>query len=245
MSEKPILLTSDVHLGVVPSETEASFCRWLSWAATEGREIVLNGDVFDFWFEYRSAIPRGHSRVLGTLADIVDAGIPVTMMGGNHDWWGGDYLTAEIGVEFLRDPTTRSYAGFRTLLAHGDGLGSGDLGYRLLRLVLRGRLTIGAFRWLHPDLGARVATLVSQTEHRAEGPTADQRRRNDRLREWAHDELRADPELDLVVLGHTHVPVCEEVSPGQWYANAGDWVQHRSYLRLEQGVEPRVLEWEG
>jgi len=243
MPEQPTLLTSDVHLGSVPPETEDAFCRWLAWAATAGREIVLNGDVFDFWFEFRTGVPKGHERVLGTLKEVVSSGVPVTMMGGNHDWWGGDYLTGEIGVEFLHDPVVRSYSGFRTLLAHGDGVGAGDLGYRLLKLVLRGRLTIGAFRLLSPELGAWIARRVSQTEHRTGGPTPDERRRGERLRDWARQQLLDDPGLDLIVLGHTHVPVLDEVAPGRWYVNAGDWVSHRSYLRLEEGSSPVLEEW--
>ena len=245
MPEKPTLLTSDVHLGSVPPGTEKAFHRWLRWAADEAGEIVLNGDVFDFWFEFRTGVPRGYEQTLDVLREVVDSGVPVTMMGGNHDWWGDDYLTGEIGLEFLREPVVRDFSGFRTLLAHGDGLGTGDLGYRFLRRVLRGRLTIGAFRLLPPDLGCWIAGRVSQTEHRHGGPTEGERRRGERLREWAHEQLASRPELDLVVLGHTHVPVRDEVAPGRWYVNAGDWLSHRSYLRLERGGAPVLESWEG
>jgi UDP-2,3-diacylglucosamine hydrolase len=244
MSEKPTLLTSDIHLGAVPRDTENAFQRWLEWSATEASHVILNGDVFDFWFEYRSAIPRGHTRVLGTIAAIVDSGVPVTMMGGNHDWWGGDYLESEIGVEFLRDPVKRDFAGFHTLLAHGDGVGVGDLGYRFLKLILRGRLTIAAFRLLHPDVGAWVARRVSRTEHRLDDSTNEADSRGDYVGEWGRAQLTEDPSLDLVVLGHTHDPVIQEVEPGRWYVNAGDWVCNRTYLRLDRGENPALLSWD-
>jgi UDP-2,3-diacylglucosamine hydrolase len=244
MSKKPIYLTSDVHLGVVPEETERSFVRWLEHAAARASGIVINGDLFDFWFEYRAAIPRGHTRVLGAMASIVDSGVPLTLMGGNHDWWGGDYLTQEVGVRFLSDPTVLDLCGHRTLLAHGDGIGVGDLGYRLLKLVLRGRLTVWAFGRLHPDAGAWLARRVSQTEHRLGGPTEHEKSRSRNLAEWAHTQLAENRQLDLVVLGHTHVPALEEVEPGRWYANAGDWLNHRTYLVLGKGAPPKMEIWE-
>ena len=93
---RPVYISGDVHLGAVPKEREAAFVRWLEHAAASAERIVLNGDLFDFWFEYRSVIPRGHTRVLGALAAAVDAGVPVTLVGGNHEWWGGSFFEDEI-----------------------------------------------------------------------------------------------------------------------------------------------------
>lgn len=245
MPSPTVYLASDVHLGAVDAAREREFVSWLEWAGARAGEIVINGDLFDFWFEYRHAIPRGHTRVLGALAALVDGGIPVRMMGGNHDWWGGDYLEQEIGVAFHRDPITLELGGRRTLLAHGDGLGRGDLGYRMLRLALRGRVTRWAFRWLHPDVGAWVAERVSGTHDRLDGPGAHDRHRSDALASWARERLDEDPALELVALGHTHVPRLDEVAPGRWYLNSGDWVYHRSYAVLEDGVPPRLEEWSG
>lgn len=245
MSTDPVYLTSDVHLGAVPPEREAAFLAWLEHAGSAASRVVIDGDLFDFWFEYRSAVPRGHTRVLGALARLVDAGVPVVLMGGNHDWWGGSYLRDEIGVEFHREPVTLELAGRKTFLAHGDGLGRGDLGYRLLQLVLRGKLTRGAFRWLHPDLGARIAARVSNTELRGTGPSESERTRSRALREWAREKLRGDPALDLVVLGHTHVPVLEEVDEDRFYLNLGDWLHHRSFAVLEPDAPPRLERWDG
>jgi UDP-2,3-diacylglucosamine hydrolase len=239
---RPVYLSGDVHLGAVAPERAASFVRWLAHAGEHAGHVILNGDLFDFWFEYASVIPRGHTRVLGALAALVDAGVPVTLMGGNHDWWGGSYLEEEIGVTFLRDPVVVDLAGRRTFLAHGDGLGRGDLGYRLLKSVLRGRATRWAFRWLHPDLGAGLARRVSKTEHR--GPNEDEKRRALALEAWGVAKLEGDASLDLVILGHTHIPVLHPVGPGRWYINAGDWVAHSTYLVLADGAEPELREWD-
>jgi UDP-2,3-diacylglucosamine hydrolase len=159
--------------------------------------------------------------------------------------WGDRYLTEEIGVTFHRDPIRMSLAGHRCFLAHGDGLGRGDMGYRLLRWLLRGRATRFAFRWLHPDVGATIARRVSKTElrHDALDPKAEARSRA--LQGWARDLLLADEELDVVILGHTHIPRRVEVAPGRFYVNSGDWLQNGSYVVLEEGKPPRLETWSG
>ena len=244
MSPLPVYVASDVHLGAVPSERERSFVRWLEHTAERASQVVMNGDLFDFWFEYRSVIPRGHTRVLGALAAVTDAGVPVRFMGGNHDWWGDSYLEQELGLVLHRDPVVLELAGRRTFLAHGDGLGRGDLGYRLLRLVLRGQLTRSAFRWLHPDLGARVARRASITEGRTEEPSEDEKRQSVVLEAWALEKLASDRSLGLVLLGHTHIPRLLEPEPDRFYVNAGDWVKHRSYVVLDWNEPPQLLEWD-
>jgi UDP-2,3-diacylglucosamine hydrolase len=244
MSEAPVYIGSDAHLGAASPEMEAAFHRWLEFAGERAGLIFINGDLFDFWFEYGSVIPRGHTRTLGLLARIVDAGVPVHLMGGNHDWWGGRYLTDEVGVTFHRDPVRMTLAGHRCLVAHGDGLGRGDLGYRLLRLILRGRFTRFAFRWVHPDLGAAIARGVSRTETRLPDDHPRIVARSEALEGWARDTLLEDESLDAVFLGHTHLPRRVEVAPGRWYVNTGDWVRHGTWAVLEPGHPPRLETWD-
>jgi len=245
MPPKPVYLASDVHLGAAPPEKEAAFLAWLTHTAGVASHVVINGDLFDFWFEYRQGVPGGHGGVLTTLREMVEAGVPVTLMGGNHDWWGGRYLREEVGVEFLQDPVVRSFAGLTTFLAHGDGLGRGDVGYLALRLLLRGRATRFAFGLLGPDLGGRVAARVSKTRERWGEATQDDKARAEALAAWAEAKLASSPELDLVVLGHTHIPRLDEPAPGRWYLNAGDWVVHSTYAVLAEGASPALLTWAG
>jgi UDP-2,3-diacylglucosamine hydrolase len=240
-----VLVASDAHLGAAPPEQERAFLAWLDQAGASASWIVLNGDLFDFWFEYRTGTSRGHATVLSALRRIVDAGVPITLVGGNHDWWGGSYLTDEIGVEFLQEPVVRDMGGRRALLAHGDGLGRGDLGYRMLKSVLRGRATRWAFGNLPPAVGDRVARGVSRTGHKWDVYTEGHLARSAALEAWAEDTLRSREELELVVLGHTHVPLLKRVAPTKWYANTGDWVVHRSYLKLTRGCDPVLVHWDG
>ncbi len=244
MPDKPLLIASDIHLGAVPAATEAEFRRFLGHAAEGASGLLINGDLFDFWFEYQSVVLREHVRVLAALADVVDAGVPVWFVGGNHDAWGGDYLSGEIGVTVLDGPVRQTLNGWRALIAHGDGLGTGDIGYRVLRKLIRSAAAVRAFRSIHPDWGRRIAGLASLTEHRGEdvNPAADGRSRH--IAEWGAAQLAADPGLDLVVTGHAHIPMLREMGPNRWYLNAGDWIRHFTYIELPHYPEPpKVLRW--
>lgn len=247
MSSKPVFIVSDVHLGAVPPETEQSFRRWLLHVKESGSRLIINGDLFDFWFEYDRVVLGEHVRVLALLAEIVETGIPVLIMGGNHDWWGGRFLTEHIGVDFHREPIRMQVKGKSVLLAHGDGLGAGDWGYRCLRLILRGRATRWLFRWLHPDLGARLADRASGTGRPRSAAANDDaaRGRLAFLSAWASRQLALDRTLDIVATGHAHRPAVVEVEPGRHYVNSGDWVAHRSYVTLDESGGPVLHEWEG
>ncbi len=140
-------------------------------------------------------IPQEHFRVLAALAEVVDAGVPVWFVGGNHDAWGGSFLRERVGVRVVDGPLEMELAGRRTLVAHGDGVGAGDLGYRLLKAVIRNRVTVRAFRALHPDWGSWVAGRVSSTEHKAEFSDARAAGRASYIRAWALEQLERDPGL--------------------------------------------------
>lgn len=242
MTPRPVYLTSDVHLGAIRDENEAAFLGWLEEAGPRAETILLNGDLFDYWFEYRSVIPQGYTRALGALAAVVDGGVDVHLVGGNHDWWGGRYLEEEVGLKLHYDPVDLTLAGRTVHAAHGDGLGPGDLGYKALKAVIRSRPFRWAYRWLHPDLGGFVARRASSTHQRG-APTARSLVLAERLEAWARDALKARPGVDLVVLGHSHVPALVEVAPSRFYLNCGDWVYHRTFAILEEGAPPSLLSW--
>ena len=237
-------MVSDAHLGPVPGARAADLADWLRYVRERASHVVLNGDIFDFWFEYRRAIPRGHVRVLGAIAEVVDAGVPVTFLGGNHDWWGGPCLAEEIGVSFHRTPIRTSLAGRSAYIAHGDGLGRGDYGYRVASGILRSRVVRRVFRWLHPDLGGRLATLLSRTERHEGNPGEGNRRRAQALEALAVRKLERDETLDIVLFGHTHVAAVVEVA-GRYYVNAGTWMRERSYAVIEASRPPRIEHWRG
>lgn len=237
-------ITSDVHLGSVPEATERAFLSFLEHVGAEGRRLIIPGDLFDFWFEYGEVIHGRHFRTLAALADLVDAGVEVILTGGNHDAWGGRFLEEHVGVAFHPGMVRTEIAGRPALLAHGDGVGRGDLRYRALKALIRSRPLIWGFRALHPELGLRLARRVSSTETKADGDAAAGGRAR-YIEEWASATLRAEPALSWVVCGHAHLPALTEVEPGRYYLNAGDWVTRRSYITIDPAGTPELHEWTG
>ena len=234
MDPNGTLIVSDAHLGAAPADHEAAFHRFLESVGSRTRDLVINGDLFDFWFEYGTVIQRRHFPVLRILRSLVESGVRVRLVAGNHDFWGGSFLSDEIGVELVEGPVRTALGGRPGLLAHGDGLGTGDLGYKALKRVIRGRPARIAFRWLHPDLSAGIIQLVSRTESRhGRTPDAESLGRANRLHEWTASQLAEEPELQVVALAHCHVPEIKEILPGRFYVNSGDWVQHCSWAEFE------------
>jgi UDP-2,3-diacylglucosamine hydrolase len=240
--QRPDFIASDQHLGAVPLSKELSFIRFLEHVGAEGRSLLLVGDLFDFWFEYGSVIPGSQFRTLAALAALVDAGLPVTLMGGNHDAWGGRFLREEVGVRFCPDQLRTEIGGRRALIAHGDGVGRGDLKYRILKAMLRSRLTIGAFRVIHPELGLWLARAVSTTEGKIENDGAASGRARF-IEDWARTRMVEEPGLELVICGHSHLPVVVELEPGRYYLNAGDWIRHDTYITVQPGTAPTLHRW--
>ena len=240
--QRPDYIASDVHLGAVPRETETAFIRFLEHVGAHARTLLLVGDLFDFWFEYGPVVPGRHFRVLAALRELVDAGIPVTLMGGNHDAWGGHFLREEVGVAFHPDSVRLEIGGKCALVAHGDGVGRGDLRYRMLKAVLRSRAAILGFRALHPELGMRIARAVSSTEGKIESDEAAKGRAA-YIAEWARERLLEEETLGFVICGHSHVPTIEEIAPGRYYLNAGDWIRHDTYITVSAQGEPALHTW--
>lgn len=246
METKPVYVVSDIHLGAVPEETERAFRRFLDHVAAEASFLLINGDLFDFWFEYRHVILAEHYRVLARLRDVVEAGVRVAFVGGNHDAWAGSFLRETVGIELYEGPVEMTLGGRRTLVAHGDGVGRGDLKYRALKKMIRNPVTVGAFRVLHPDLGRRIALMASSTEHKAGTDDPSSRSRAAFIKAWALETMRADPGLDLVLAGHAHVSGVVEVEPGRWYVNSGDWLKSFEYVVLPPGRgAPELRQWTG
>jgi UDP-2,3-diacylglucosamine hydrolase len=229
MSEPPTLVASDAHLGATSPLAERTFLAFLDAVPDLTRDLVLAGDIFDFWFEYGSVIPSRNFAALRRLAALRDAGVRVRLVGGNHDAWGGRFLSEELGIELLAAPLVTEVGGRRTYLAHGDGLAGGDWGYRMLKAVTRSRPARALFRWVHPDLAYLLVRGVTRTPEEPRPLDPDEERRADRLAAYARELLDRDASLDLVVFGHSHRPELTSVGPDRHYLNPGDWIQHFTY----------------
>ena len=228
MLPSPTYVIGDVHLGAAPAHVEPELLGFLR--SLRGREgsLLVNGDLFDFWFEWRTVIPRHGYRALAALAELTEGGMPALFVAGNHDCWGGDALERGAGLHYHVGPWRGSLAGWDALVEHGDGLREvEDRRYRRLRRVLRHPLSARAFRLLHPDLASRVASGSSEASrtHRARDGGAG-------LHRVALAALAADPSLDLVIYGHSHVAALERGPAGSVYANAGSWLEAPTFLRI-------------
>jgi UDP-2,3-diacylglucosamine hydrolase len=243
MDEFTSLIVSDAHLGAAPQASERAFREFLVFAGGRTRDLLINGDLFDFWFEYDTVILRRHFSTLRILADLVDAGVRVRLVGGNHDFWGGTFLSQDIGIEVLDGPVRTEVGGRQAYIAHGDGLGGGDLGYRALRTVIRSRPARVAYRLIHPDWSDWLVRLASRTES-SQGREGDEKSLDRASKLTAHAEqlLAASPEIQLVVFGHCHIPELREVSPGRHYLNTGDWIHHCTWAEVN-GEGVRLNRW--
>ena len=228
MLTSPAYIVSDLHLGAAPPEVEKAFLAFLRHLPGTAGSLLINGDLFDFWFEWRSVLPRRGFRALAALADLVEGGVPVLWIAGNHDCWGGEIIREDAGVDYHVGPWDGTIAGWRSRVEHGDGLRVvEDRRYRRLRVVLRHPAAITAMRLLHPDVGSWLASGSSHASrnHRAQDGGAG-------LRAIAQERLASSGAPELLVFGHSHVATLERMPGGSVYANAGSWLADTTYLKL-------------
>lgn len=244
MGKAKLYFASDFHLGIPDNKKslirEKMLVSWLDKISTDASEIFLMGDVFDFWFEYKFVVPKGYVRLLGKIAEITDSGIPVHLFRGNHDIWAFNYLNDELNVQLHRKPIVREFDGKKIFLAHGDGLGPGDHGYKLLKRVFEFKPNQFLFRWLHPDLGSRMGLYFSRKSRLAhfsrEGKTDNISIHNEEmLIHFAETEAIVNPEIDYFIFGHRHIPIIQNVSDNAEIVILGDWLTHFSYGVFEDG----------
>lgn len=245
-SKKKIYFASDFHLGAPDYETslvrEKKIVDWLNHIESSAKEIYLVGDIFDFWFEYKRAVPRGFVRLLGKIAELTDKGIPVILFTGNHDMWIFDYLPKEIGVVLHREPITKEYFGKKYFIGHGDGLGPGDKGYKFLKKVFANKFCQWSFARLHPNFGIWLADKSSKTS-RAKTGSDDEKflgEENEWLVQFCKEELTKQ-HIDYFVFGHRHLPLEIDLGQNSMYYNLGEWINYCTYLEVgEDGVELKV-----
>ena len=239
MLPAPCYIFSDAHLGFAPGDAELATLRFLRSLRGRAGSLVINGDLFEFWFEWKRVIPRPAFRILAALADLRESGVPVVMLAGNHDCWGGEVLREDVGIEYRLDPLDAVVAGWRAHIEHGDGLRPvEDAAYRRLRAVIRHPLAIRAFRLLPPDAASGLAYRSSDASR--SHSAADE---GSGLRGIAFGRLEAG-DRDLIVYGHSHIAELSRAPGGGVYANSGSWYDQRTYLVVEPD-RLRLRRWTG
>jgi len=233
MTGKKIYFASDFHLGAPNMEEslkrEKIIVKWLSEIALDAEEIYLVGDVLDYWFEYKQVAPRGFTRLFGKIAELTDAGIKVHWFTGNHDMWIFNYLPTELGVILHRAPLVMDYQGKQFYIAHGDGLGPGDNGYKFLKKVLANKLCQWLFARLHPNFGIWLMKKSSSTSRNA---SYNGKKFLGEDKEWlilhAKDVLRKQ-HIDFFIFGHRHLAMQLPLSKTSIWVNLGDWITQYHY----------------
>jgi len=242
---KKIYFVSDFHLGVPDYESslkrEKLLVKWLEEICADAEEIYLMGDLFDFWFEYKTVVPCGYVRLLGKLAEIGDSGIKIHLFTGNHDMWTFGYLSKEVNIRLHREPEIRQFGNKTFYLAHGDGLGPGDHGYKFIKKVFRFRLNKWLFRWLHPDLGIAMGLFWSRRSRYTHLSQNDIEERDksmihDRLLVHSKNIAEAHPEIDYFIYGHLHFPMEMRVNEKAIQVTLGDWMTYFTYAVFDREV---------
>ncbi|MFW5793421.1 MAG: UDP-2,3-diacylglucosamine diphosphatase [Bacteroidota bacterium] len=229
-----IYFFSDAHLGIpnyVDSlKREKLLVSCLDEVKTDAFEIYLLGDIFDFWFEYKTVVPKGYVRLLGKIAELTDSGIKVHYFTGNHDMWVFDYFKKELGVSIHRKPISETINGKKFFIGHGDGLGPGDKSYKRLKKIFSSRLCQKLFSYLHPGFGSGLAMFFSRRSRLVNGANDEIFLGEDkeRLIQYCHYKLK-DDNIDYFIFGHRHLPMDIEIKNGSRYINTGDWFNNFSY----------------
>ena len=234
---KIVYFASDFHLGIPniidSSKREKLLVDWLEMAAKDATEIFLLGDLFDFWFEYKYTIPKGYTRFLGKIAQLVDAGIPIYVFTGNHDMWMFNYLEEELGVKIFRKPTDFNFNGKTFHIAHGDGLGPGDHFYKLIKKIFSNKLCQWLFARIHPNLGIRIANSWSKKSRAKENQTPKfLGEEKEWLIQYSKDILQ-NKHYNYFIYGHRHLPIEHNLEKNSTYINLGDWLQYYTYAKFE------------
>lgn len=231
---KKVYFASDQHLGAPTKEAsfprELKLIQWLDEVKKDADAIFLLGDLFDFWFEYKTVVPKGFVRVLGKLAEIRDSGIPIYFFVGNHDLWMHDYFEKELNIPVYHDNKEFTFNGKTFLIGHGDGKGPGDMGYKRMKKVFTNPLSKWLFRWLHPDIGVKLAQYLSVKNKLISGEEDVKflGKENEWLYQYCLRKL-ASKHYDYFVFGHRHLPLEIELNENSKYINLGDWIGYFTY----------------
>ena len=233
-SGKKVYFSSDNHLGAPTHEQslprEKKFVAWLDEIKHDAAAIFLLGDLFDFWFEYKTVVPKGFTRTLGKLAEISDTGIPIYYFVGNHDLWMHGYFEEELNISVFHKPQQYELNGASFFVGHGDGLGPHDKGYKRMKKLFTNPVAKWFFRWMHPDIGVRLAQYFSVKNKLISGDDDAKFLGEDKewLVQYAKRKLETQ-HFDYFVFGHRHLPLEIDLNGKSKYVNLGDWITYFTY----------------
>ena len=241
-----IYFASDFHLGSYPldksKEREKQIINWLDYIKNDASELYLVGDVFDFWFEYRTVVPKGYIRFLGKLAELVDSDVKLSIFKGNHDMWMFDYFEKELNARIISNELEIERNGKTFYIHHGDGLGPGDHKYKFLKKIFRSPLCQWLFARLHPNLGIGIASTWSK--HSRLSNNEDEKFLGEE-REWLIEyakEMDKNQHHDFYIFGHRHLPYDIKTASNSRIVNLGEWINYYTYAYWD-GQDLKLENW--
>lgn len=232
---KKIYFASDFHLGLEvdtdPLLREKHVVKWLRSVAGDAAAIYLVGDIFDFWWEYKSVVPRGFTRFLGTISELTDSGLEIHFFTGNHDMWISDYLSRECGMVLHTEALYAELLGKKFYIAHGEGLGTRDTSYKILLWIFRNRLLRKLYSSIHPRIGLAIAHRWTKESRLAKHYASEFiNPDNESLVRHAKKVLESK-EVDYFVFGHRHIALDYEMATrGPRIFFLGNWFSAPAYM---------------
>lgn len=244
---KKIYFLSDFHLGAPDRDSslarEKKVVAFLESIRHDAAEIFIVGDIFDFWFEYKTVVPRGYTRLFGKLAELSDAGIKLHVFVGNHDMWMHNYFQEELNIPVYFEPQIFNWNGKQFFIGHGDGLGPGDHGFKFIKKIFRNPVCQYLFGLLHPNWGIGLANYFSRKSREKTGNSDELFLGADK--EWLiifSKEYLQKSKIDFFVFGHRHYPIDYVLSEESRYINLGDWIRNFTYASFD-GKEMELKNW--
>jgi UDP-2,3-diacylglucosamine hydrolase len=235
-----IYFFSDAHLGlgskIEDRQKELRLIRFLDFIQRDAAQIFIVGDLFDYWFEYKTVVPKNYFRLFAKLAELREQNIRLFFIVGNHDFWVKDYFHDELGMEVSLHPLETDIGGKRFLIHHGDGLLKDDLGYKILKKVLRSKMNIFLFSLIHPDIAGWLARWSSHTSRQY---TSNRKYESTGMVNFAAQKIHEG--YDFIIMGHNHVPSCQKIGNGV-YINLGDWIFENTYAVFD-GKSLQLKKW--
>lgn len=240
-ASKKIYFASDFHLGAPnyheSREREIRIITWLEKVKYDAQVIYLLGDIFDFWFEYKTVVPKGYVRLLGKLAELCDSGIKIYLITGNHDLWMSDYFENEIGIKIYNNPITIDINNKIFYMAHGDGLNSKEISFTLIKKIFTNSFAQWLFAKIHPNIGISFANFWSRKSRIANIKRGEGFKGEDKEESVIFaKQLLLNQHYDFILLGHRHVPLDINLNNNSRYLNLGDWINHNSYAVFDGEV---------
>ncbi|MCK4311627.1 MAG: UDP-2,3-diacylglucosamine diphosphatase [Candidatus Cloacimonetes bacterium] len=230
-----VYIVSDFHLKFSDNpedlEQQDRVITFLNSLIGKADLLILNGDIFDLWFVWKTVIIKSYFPILKKFADLRESGCRIVFIAGNHDFWFRDFLVNILGIEVYNNNFIETIDGVKIFVSHGDLYTSNDMRYKIFRSIIRNRIVMKLFEMFHPDFALGLGKMLSRTSRKRKISITIYKKKERGLIDFAKKQFK---NYDIVVMGHSHLPKLEKYENGI-YANAGDWIINNSFLKIIDG----------